>query len=204
MKLKQPHPGIELVAPILFFNHFTERVFIFYRVIWLRRDFVLYILPFGLVRLRTFRLVHGLVRRRFSRERREDVSFRDIKIKMPDRGDVNDVMHRKRGLRIFAIWEKAVCWDFASEEEGWLSDLGEDRRLCVLWAPRVGWFESWRYKSSQHRKIVWLSLLCRKTFKLKKVNTSYVLRNRKGFCVSGFLCALWTFYVYFTYSCMAM
>ena len=28
----------------------------------MRRDFVLYILPFGLVRLRTFNLVHGLVR----------------------------------------------------------------------------------------------------------------------------------------------
>ena len=28
---------------------------------------------------------------------RADVSFRDVKIKIPDRGDVNHVMHRKRG-----------------------------------------------------------------------------------------------------------
>ena len=27
---------------------------------------------------------------------RAEMSFRDVKIKIPDRGDVNDVMHRKR------------------------------------------------------------------------------------------------------------
>ena len=41
-------------------------------------------------------------------------------------------------------------------EEGWLSELGDARRLCALRAPRVGWVESWRCKSSQHRKIVCL------------------------------------------------
>ena len=53
-------------------------------------DFVLYILPFGLVRLRTFRLVHGLVRSKHghscSRARGADVSFRDVTLKIPDRG----------------------------------------------------------------------------------------------------------------------
>ncbi len=43
----------------------------------------------------------------FTRVRGEDVSFRDVKIKIPDRnigpGDVNDIMHLKRGLRIFWI-----------------------------------------------------------------------------------------------------
>ena len=43
-------------------------------------------------------------------------------------------MHRKRGLRIFVIWEKWVSWVpaserrswiLASEEEGWLSELDE-------------------------------------------------------------------------------
>ena len=38
------------------------------------------------------------------------------------------------------------------------SDLGEARRICALREPRVGWVESWRCKSSHHRKIVCVSL----------------------------------------------
>ena len=72
-------------------------------------------------------------------------------------GGVNDVMHQKHGLKIFGIWEKAVSWAPASERESRDSELGEARRICTLRAPRVGWVESWRYKSSQHRKIVCLS-----------------------------------------------
>ena len=37
-------------------------------------------------------------------------------------GGVNDVTHRKRGLR---FEKKAVSWVFASEKEGWLSELAE-------------------------------------------------------------------------------
>ena len=40
-------------------------------------------------------------------------------------GGVNDVMHRKRTLRILGIWEKSVSWVFVSEEEVWLSGLVE-------------------------------------------------------------------------------
>ena len=40
-------------------------------------------------------------------------------------GRVNDVMHRKRAQRILGIWEKSVSWVFASEEDGWLSELAE-------------------------------------------------------------------------------
>ena len=36
-------------------------------------------------------------------------------------GGVNDVMHRKRGLR----FEKKQSWVLASEEDGWLSELAE-------------------------------------------------------------------------------
>ena len=100
-------------------------------------------------------------------------------------GGVNDIMHRKHGLRILGIWEKSVSWVPASEEEGWFSELGEARRFCALRAPCVGWVESWQCKSSQHRKIVYLSPSCRKTFKLKKVNKSFVpeLRSCKCFFV---------------------
>ena len=73
----------------------------------------------------------------------EDVSFRDVKIKIPDRkkwlGDVNDVMHRKRARRIF--------WDLRKVRE--LSFSVRRRRLTFgarrdqtssLWrgAARVG------------------------------------------------------------------
>ena len=40
-------------------------------------------------------------------------------------GGVKDVMHRKHARRIWGIWEKSVSWVFASEEEGWLSELAE-------------------------------------------------------------------------------
>ena len=47
-------------------------------------------------------------------------------------GGVNDVMHRKRTWRILGIWEKSVSWVFASEEEGWLSELAKALRgVCV-------------------------------------------------------------------------
>ena len=62
-----------------------------------------------------------------------------------------------------------------------------------------------RWKS-QRRKIVYLSPHVEKPFN-SKVIKSFVpeLRSRKCFfCVSGFLCALWTFYIYITYSRMAM
>ena len=50
--------------------------------------FVGYILSFGLVRLRTFRLsarVGAHIERRYSRFRREDVTITDVIIKTPDR-----------------------------------------------------------------------------------------------------------------------
>ena len=37
-------------------------------------------------------------------------------------------MHRKHGLRIFAIWEKSMSWVLASEEDGWLLVLAEALR----------------------------------------------------------------------------
>ena len=43
-------------------------------------------------------------------------------------GGMNDVMHRTRTQRIWGIWEKSVSWVFASEEEGWLSELAEALR----------------------------------------------------------------------------
>ena len=135
--------------------------------------FVLYMLPFGLVRLRTFRSVHGLVRckhrRRCARAHGEDVSFRDVKIKIPGWKCDQEVWMTSCtgsvGWGFLRIWEKSVSWVLASEreswvlaseEDGWLSELAEAFR----WEPHV---VGGRWKS-RHRKIVPLSSLCRKTF----------------------------------------
>ena len=61
-------------------------------------------------------------------------------------GGVNDVMHRKPGLRRL---QKSQSRVLASEEDGWLSELAEalQRVLHVV----EGWWKS------HHRKIVYLS-----------------------------------------------
>ena len=100
-------------------------------------------------------------------------------------GGVNNVMHRKRGQRILEIQETAVSWVPASEEEGWLSDLGEARRICTLRPPRVGWVESWRCKSNQHKKIASLSLSphVEKPLNSKRwIKVSYLNQFRKVSC----------------------
>ena len=127
-------------------------------VIWWPRDFVLYILAFGLVRLRTFHLAHGLVRCNMSAG--VHVSFRHVKIKIPDRNMTGGMwMTSCTGSvrRRFGGFEKSqLNRVLASEEDGWLSELAE-----ALWrVPRVVWG---RWKS-RHRKIVPLSSSCRKTF----------------------------------------
>ena len=96
---------------------------------------------------------------------------------------------------------KLLSWVLASEENGWLSGLAQIRPVVCSGVSRVvGGI--WK---SQHRKIFHHSPYVEKPFNSMVVK-SFVpeQRSRKCFCVSGFLCALWTFYVYFTYSCMAM
>ena len=96
------------------------------------------------------------------------------------------------------IWEKAVSSVPASEEEGWLSELGEARRLYALRAPHVGWVESWRCKSSQHRKIVCLSPHVKKPLNSKRwIKVSYLNQFRE-FRVLDSLC-LFHISVYYGY-----
>ena len=85
--------------------------------------------------------------------------------------DVNDVTHRKRGLR----FEKSLL----VEIETWARP-----DEFVRYELRACWVGG-RWKR-RHRKIVPLSSLCRKTFKLKG-NKSFVpeLRSRKCFCIFG-------------------
>ena len=78
-------------------------------------------------------------------------------------------------------------WVPASEWESWDSEVGEGRRISALWAPRVGWVESWRRKSSQHRKIVSLSPHVEKPLNSKKWIKVFYLNQFREFRVFGFL-----------------
>ena len=140
--------------------------------------------------MRTFRLSAWVSsvqhKRRCSHARWDYVSFRDVKIKFPDRNwdpVIGDVTHRKHGLR----FEEKQLVEFERGSRD--LELGEARRRCALRAPWFAWVESWRCKSSLHRKIVRLSPHVEKPLN-SKVIKSFVpeLRGQKIFCVSGFLC----------------
>ena len=98
-------------------------------------------------------------------------------------------------------WEKSVSGVFASEEEGWLSELAEALRRV----PHVVVEGRWK---SQHRKIVPLFHV-KKSFNSKVIKCFVPeIRSRKCFSCLGIpmlsIYELWTLYVHFTYSCMAM
>ena len=103
--------------------------------------FVVYILFFGLVRLRSIRLsnqVEAHIERWCSRSCGEDVTITDVIIKILDKkwtGDVNDVMPGSDGLWIWGdFWKNAVSWDLKLDEASWFLDLGEG---SLQDAPRV-------------------------------------------------------------------
>ena len=83
------------------------------------------------------------------------MSFRDVTIKIPDRGcdqGCDDITHQKHGLR----FEKSQLVEFLPRKKvGGFRFLAE----ALRWVPHV---MGGRWKT-QHRKIVPLSL-CRKTF----------------------------------------
>ena len=121
---------------------------------------------------------HG---RRCSRARGEDVSFRYVKIKIPDsKLDRGIWMTSCTGSVRVGFWgfekSQGVSWVFASEEEGWLSELAEALQ-------RVTHVVGDRWKS-QHRKIVYFSPYVEKPFN-SKVIKSFIpeLRSRKVFRV---------------------
>ena len=117
-------------------------------------------------------------------------------------GYVNDVMHRKRARRILGFWEKWVSWVLASDEDGWLSGSRRHQTSSWRWGAARGGVGGQMEKSGW-KDCISLSL-CRITFN-SEVIKSFVpeLRSRKCFLCFGipmlFICALWTFYVYFTY-----
>ena len=93
----------------------------------------------------------------------------------------------------FEIKKKSVSWVPAFERESRDSELGEVRRICVLWAPRVGWVENWRCKSSLHRKIVSPSPHIKKPWNSKRwIKVSYLNQFRVFGFLYMFMNILWT------------
>ena len=88
------------------------------RIFFILSFFVGYILSFGLVWLRTFRLstrVGAHIERRCSRSHGQDVTISDVIIKprIGNRtGDMNEIMPGNDGLGFLGILKKAVGWDF--------------------------------------------------------------------------------------------
>ena len=114
------------------------------------RDFVLYILPFGLVKLRTFHLAQGLVRCNMSEgvhaRAGADVSFRDVTIKIPGRGCNQGYEWRHAPEASAEIFVKSQLFEFCLGEDVFFSLA----RRGLVSGPHVVWG---RWKS-QYRKMV--------------------------------------------------
>ena len=132
-----------------------------------------------------------------ARARWEDVSFRDVKIKIPERKWDQEVCMTSctgsvRG-RFGGIWEKSVSRVFASEE-GWLSELAEALR-------QVAHVVGGRWKS-QHRKIVYHSPYVEKPFNAKVIK-SFVpeLRSRLVFLMfrDSYIIYIWVMNILCTF-----
>ena len=143
--------------------------------------------------------------RRCSRARRKDVSFRDVKIKIPERYyDRRMWMTSSTGSvrgGFGGFWEKVRELSFSIRRRR--LTFGSHRGLAAGAAQGAG-----RWKS-QHRKIVYHYPNVENPFN-SKVKKSFVPELRSSKCFSCFgipilsIHELWTFYVYFTYSCMGM
>ena len=76
----------------------------------------------------------------------EDVSFTDVKIKIPDRklclGDANDVMHWKRARRIWGILKK-VSWVLPRKRTVGFRLLAEARPVALWRVPHVMGVGGW-------------------------------------------------------------
>ena len=101
------------------------------------------------------------------------------------------------------------CWGFGGFEKiQWVEFLPPKKKVDFRSSPRPcsGCRTWWGADGKVSRERLCISLLMSKNPFNSKVIKSFVpeLRSRKCFCVSRFLCALWTFYIYLTYSWMAM
>ena len=129
------------------------------------------------------------------RTRGEDVSFTDVKIKIPGPGDRNDVLHRKRAQRILGDLKKSqLRTRLRTGRADFRGSLRPDE--FVRYGRRTCFGGRWE---SQNRKNVYLSPYVKEPLN-SKVIKSYVpeLRSRV-FRVSGFLCSMYICYEHSMY-----
>ena len=150
-------------------------------------------MPLGLVRLRTFRL-SATWTQVFMRACGADVSFRDVKIKIPDRG-MWMTSCTGSARRILGDLKKSVSGveNWTLNEKGRLSGLAEAKRICAQRAPREMGGGRWK---SQNRKNVYLSPYVEEPLNSKVIKSfGPELRIHKCFSCFGIL----MFYVYIYY-----
>ena len=107
--------------------------------------FVVYILSFGLVRLRTIRLsarVGAHIERRYSRSRGGGMTITDVMIKTPDRKrDWGcEWRHARKRWAEDLGWffeKKTVSWDLNLDEASWLFGPGRSQSSYGLWDARA-------------------------------------------------------------------
>ena len=130
---------------------------------------------------------------------REDVSFTDVKIKIPEKDwpvDVNDVMHRKHARRILGILKRSLSWELDTERE--VSTFGARRGQTNLRATGAARDEGANGKARIERMCISLSYV--ETFNAKVIK-GFVPELRSRFGIPMFsvymlnIRTLWTFCV---------
>ena len=136
----------------------------------------------------------------FMPARGADVSFRDVRIKIPDRGMwMTSCTGSERG-GFWGIWKKSVSWVLPRRKTVDFRLFTEAGPVALWRVPHVLGWGRWK---SQNRKIVYLSPYVEEPLN-SKVIKDFVpeLRGRKCFTCFGipmfYVYMLWTFYVPFT------
>ena len=130
------------------------------------------------------------------RAREADVSFRDVKIKIPNRG-MWMTSCTGSARRILGDLKKSVelRTRHRTRRVDFRGSLRPDE--FVRYGHRTRWGGG-RWKS-HHRKIVHLSSLCRKELKGNERFRTWTKKSLRVFCVSGFLCSMYICYEHSMY-----
>ena len=160
--------------------------------------------------MRTFRFAHWLVRckhqRRCSQARWENVSFRDVKIKIPDRNRDKGMWVTSRtgirGLRILEDLRKrselSSC--LRTRESRFRPGRGQTTLCATVARALIGLRADDVKAASRERLILSLSPSCPKIFKVRKVNKRFAPEPISYFRIPIYVYEyFYEHYVYFTY-----
>ena len=142
--------------------------------------------------------MHGLVRckhkYRRSRTREVDVSFREVTLKIQDRGCDQGYEWRHAPEACAEIWEKSVSRVLPSEEEGWLKSFVPELRSRKCF--RVSGFLCYLYMSYEHSMYVshiyiWLWY----TIATCHCTTPVTKKYLRYFCWTKYYCASYYLFI---------